>query len=249
MEAIVLGGGRNTGALKEVDPTPYEAGIRINNRPMVEYIIDVLEEMEEIETVLVVIPPGIIPPQKWTKVKIVAPGQSMMDSLIQAAQQVRSTDHVLVLASDIPFITMEAIRDFLDRCRQRPAEVYYSYVPKTAVLRKYPTTKRTYVRLKEATVTGGNVFLILPKILLKFKNRIEQAIALRKQPIKLCRMLGVKFMVKLITGQLRVAEIEARVEEILKVKGVGVRSLYPEIGVDVDKPSDLSLARVLLGKE
>ena len=97
MEAIVLGGGRNTGSLKDVDPTPYEAGIRINNRPMVEYIIEVLDEMEEIERVLVVIPPGIVSPQKWTKVKIVAPGESMIDSMVRAVQHTHTNDHVLAL--------------------------------------------------------------------------------------------------------------------------------------------------------
>ncbi|HHT06808.1 MAG TPA: NTP transferase domain-containing protein [Hydrogenispora sp.] len=248
MEAIVLGGGRNTGSLKDVDPTPYEAGIRINNRPMVEYIIEVLDEMEEIERVLVVIPPGIVSPQKWTKVKIVAPGESMIDSMVRAVQHTHTNDHVLVVASDIPFITKEAIRDFLDSCRRRPADVYYSFVPKAAVLKKYPSTKRTYVRLKEGVVTGGNILLIRPRLLLDLRDRIEQAISLRKHPLKLCRLLGFKFVVKLIAGQLGIGEIEARVGAIFNVNGAGIRSLYPEIGVDVDKPSDLSLARGLLGK-
>jgi len=249
MEAIVLGGGLNTGPLKAVGGTRYEAGIPINNRPMVEYIINVLEEMEEVEKVLVVIPDGIITPEKWRKVKILPPGERMIDSLIHAIQHAEPTAYVLVIASDIPFITKEAIRDFLANCRQRPAEIYYPFVPKTAVHAKYPSTKRTYVRLKEATVTGGNVFLIQPRILLAYRDRIEQAIALRKHPIKLCRMLGFKFLVKLLTGQLRVAEIEARVEEILQVRGAGILSLYPEIGVDVDKPRDLALARAILGQE
>jgi len=248
MEAIVLGGGRNTGALKSVDPTPYEAGIRINNRPMVEYVIEVLAGMEVINRILAVVPPGIVPAQKWTKVQIITPGESMIDSLIRAGQHTQTDDHVLVVASDIPFITQEAIRDFIDRCRRRPADVYYSFVPKAAVLAKYPSTKRTYVRLKEGVVTGGNIFLVRPKILLDLRDRIEQAFALRKQPLKLCRLLGIRFMVKLIAGQLGIEEIEARVGAIFNVKGAGIRSLYPEIGVDVDKPSDLSLARTLLGK-
>lgn len=249
MEAIVLGGGITSGAMKAVGGTLYEAGIPINNRPMVEYVIKVLEEMEEIEKVLVVIPPGIITAESWAKVEILPPGELMIDSLVQAVQYVRPADHVLVVASDIPLITKEAIRDFLARCRQRTAEVYYPFVPKRVVRAKYPTTKRTYVRLKEETVTGGNVFLVQPRILLAYRDRIEQAIALRKHPIKLCRLLGLNFLVKFFTGQLRVAEIEARVEEILQVRGAGILSLYPEIGVDVDKPSDLLLARSILAQE
>ncbi|NLM37665.1 MAG: NTP transferase domain-containing protein [Firmicutes bacterium] len=248
MEAIVLGGGRNTGALRNIDPHPYEAGIRIDGRPMVEYVIEVLAGMEEINRILVVIPPGIIPERKWAQVEMVEPGDSMIDSLLRAVQHTQRDGHVLVVASDIPFITREAIRDFIDHCRRRPADVYYSFVPKAVVLAKYPATKRTYVRLKEGVVTGGNIFLVRPKILLDFRDRIEQAFALRKQPLKLCRLLGIKFMVKLLAGQLGIDEIEARVGAILNVKGAGIRSGYPEIGVDVDKPSDLYLTRELLSK-
>jgi hypothetical protein len=98
-------------------------------------------------------------------------------------------------------------------------------------------------------VTGGNVFLIRPQVILKSRDRIEQAFALRKRPLQLSRLLGFKFLIKLLTGRLEVAEIEARVEEILGMKGAGILSLYPEIGVDVDKPSDLNLARALLAEE
>ena len=42
------------------------------------------------------------------------------------------------------------------------------------------------------------------------------------------------------------AEVEVRVEELIKLKGAGVVSLYPEIGIDVDKPSDLQFARAVL---
>ncbi|HBG17164.1 MAG TPA: hypothetical protein DDW93_10320, partial [Firmicutes bacterium] len=145
MEAIVLGGAANTGPIREVDDTPYEAGIKINNRPMVEFVLDVLEEMEEIQRIAVVVPEGIIDGDKWSKVKIVPPGVSMIDSLIQAVDYLHSDGHLLVLASDIPLITKEALRDFLANCAQKTADIYYSFVPKSVIEEKYPETKRTYV--------------------------------------------------------------------------------------------------------
>ena len=229
MEAIVLGGAANTGPIREVDDTPYEAGIKINNRPMVEFVLDVLEEMEEIQRIAVVVPEGIIDGDKWSKVKIVPPGVSMIDSLIQAVDYLHSDGHLLVLASDIPLITKEALRDFLANCAQKTADIYYSFVPKSVIEEKYPETKRTYVHLKEGIVTGGNVVLMEAKTIHTYKDRLQQAIALRKHPLKLCRLLGIKFLFKLMTGSLRVTEIESRVEEIVKVKGAGVISLFPEI--------------------
>ena len=74
---------------------------------------------------------------------------------------------------------------------------------------------------------------------------IEQAIAMRKKP-QLSRLLGVRFILKYILKQLSIEEIESRVEDVLQFRGVGVISPYPQVGIDVDKPSDLQLARRVL---
>lgn len=246
MEAIVLGGALNSGPIRAIDDTPYEAGIKINDRPMIEFVLDVLEAMDEIQKIAVVIPEGLIKEGKWSKVRLVPPGANMIDSLLQAVTYLQSNEHVLVLASDIPLITQEALRDFLLSCSQRKADIYYSFVPKVTVEQKYPKVKRTYVHLKDGIVTGGNIVLIEPQTIITYKERLRQAITLRKHPLKLCRLLGFGFLLKLLLGQLGVGEIESRVEEILKLKGAGIVSLYPEIGVDVDKASDLELVRSIL---
>ena len=173
------------------------------------------------------------------------PGATMIDSLLQAVNHLQSREHVLVLASDIPLITKEALRDFLSSCSQRQAAVYYPFVPKPAVEEKYPGVKRTYVHLKDNIVTGGNVILIEPQTIITHHQRLRQAFALRKHPFKLCRLLGFRFLFKLFRGQLEVEEIESRLRDP-QPKRSGDCSLYPEIGVDVDKPSDLELVRSIL---
>ena len=70
---------------------------------------------------------------------------------------------------------------------------------------------------------------------------IAQAVAMRKNPLKLSRLLGIKFIVKFLFNRLTLAEIEERVRLILGFRGVGVVSPYPEVGIDVDKPQDLAL--------
>jgi hypothetical protein len=170
----------------------------------------------------------------------------MVDSLLRALSRLNTDKHVLVLTSDIPLITPEALEDFLQQCVKREADIYYSFVPKEAIEEKYPGVHRTYVRLSDGTFTGGNVVLINPQVVLERGQRILQAVQLRKHPVKLCRMLGFKFLLKLMRGKLSVAEIEKRVGEILGFIGAGIVSNYPEVGVDVDKPSDLELAKAFL---
>lgn len=247
MDAVILGGAENSGALKNADSSRYEAGIRINGRPMVEYVISALEKVEEIERIVVVAPEDlVVASQNHSKLIAVAPGESMVDSLLQGLKALDTNRQVLVLTSDIPLITAEALKDFLSACRKREADLYYSFVPKTAVEERYQGVSRTYVHLKDGVFTGGNVMLVDPQVILSHWRRIFQAVQLRKEPLKLCRLFGYRFFLKLVCGQLTVAEIEGRVEEILKIKGAGIVSFFPEIGIDVDKPSDLELAQALL---
>ena len=250
MDAIILAGAKNTGPLKGCSNSPYEAGIEIAGRPMVELVVEALLKVKRVDRIVVVVPEGILSPDLEREIwKAVLPGETMVDSLLAAFEALEPDEPVLVVTSDIPLITPEAVDDFLDRCGRRSAEVYYSFVSKEVNERKYPGVQRTYVRLKDGTFTGGNIILIHPRVVREHRKRLIQAVALRKQPFKLCRLLGLRFFVKLLFGRLTVGEIERRVERILHLRGAGIVSPYPEVGIDVDKPSDLELARKALANQ
>ncbi|HPQ10532.1 MAG TPA: hypothetical protein PLQ98_04325, partial [Bacillota bacterium] len=65
---------------------------------------------------------------------------------------------------------------------------------------------------------------------------------------KIVKLLGLRFLVKFITKSLSIEEIEQRAEEILGFKAKAIISTYPEIGIDVDKPSDLYLMENLFAE-
>jgi|SRR5690554_1336012 GTP:adenosylcobinamide-phosphate guanylyltransferase len=249
MDAVILGGAENSGSLKKSAGARYEAQIEITGRPMIDFVVAALDKLECIDRVVVVAAEEVAAGLKGKKIwKVVSPGPDMVESLHRALQSFRGEGggYVLVLSSDIPLITVEALRDFLQQCQEREADIYYSLVPRQAIEERFAGVQRTYVRLKDGTFTGGNVVLINPEAILSYSDYLRQAIQLRKHPLKLCRLLGIKFFLKFLAGRLTVSEIEVRVEELIKLKGAGVVSLYPEIGIDVDKPSDLQFARAIL---
>lgn len=249
MDAVILGGAENSGALKKSDGSRYEAQIEITGRPMIDFVLAALEKLESIDRVVVVATEEVAAGLKGEKIwRIVPPGVNMVESLNRALQFFRPGEFVLVLSSDIPLITTEALRDFLQQCRRKEADIYYSLVPRQVIEERFKGVQRTYIRLKDGTFTGGNVVLINPGAVLAHRDYLHQAVQLRKHPFKLCRLLGIKFFLKFLGGRLTVAEIEMRVEELLKLKGAGVVSLHPEIGIDVDKPSDLKFAQTVLEK-
>lgn len=245
VDAIVLAGAANTGRLQEVSSAASEAMIPVCGRPMVWYVIKALVESERIRRVIVVGPPELAALRFGEphdgRILYLPSGQSMIENLMRAVDHVRDQERVLVVTSDIPLLTKEAVADFLDRCRSVDADVYYSIVSRETNEAAYPGVQRTYVTLKEGTFTGGNVALVAPSALMRGRRMIEQAYVLRKKPVKLARLLGLRFLVKLALRRLSVSEIEQRVADILGCRGVAVESPYPEVGIDVDKPSDLAL--------
>lgn len=243
MNAIILAGALNNGALSKVCDVKYEAEIDIAGKPMVEYVIDALSEVAAIENVVLV----TFASEKLSRLKdkvyyLVEPGKTLIDSLSNALTALHSNQPVLVVSADVPMLTREAVEDFLARCQTDKGDVYYPFVSKEENERKYPGVRRTYVKLQEGEFTGGNLVLLSPQAIQDNLNLLRQAVSLRKKPFKLCKMLGFRYLMKMVGGKLSIDEIEKKVQTMLGFKAIGVCSPYPEVGVDVDKPSDWELA-------
>ena len=108
---------------------------------------------------------------------------------------------------------------------------------------RFPDIKRTYASLRDGTFTGGNLFLVRREIISRCLSKAEEFVKLRKSPTALARMVGLGMLLKYFLGQLTIAEAERRVSKIVGAKGCAVISDYPEVGVDVDKASDLEIAK------
>lgn len=249
MNAIILAGAVNSGALRKVSQEQYEAEIKIAGRSMLDYVLQALRSISSVQRIIVVGPQSLISADMHDQnCSIVECGDSWEDSLMNGLNALKSEGPVLLVTSDIPLITKDALEDFLRRCRSRKADVYYSFVSKDVNEKKYPGVQRTYVKLREGVFTGGNLALILPKVIRENFEMFKKASAMRKKPIQLCSLLGWKCLIKLVCGRLSIREIEERVAKKFHFTAVGVASPYPEVGIDVDKPSDLKLAREVLSK-
>lgn len=245
MDVVILAGADNHGPLKECAGETYEALIAINGRPMVEYVVRAVLRARCTGRVAVVGPKEALDPILRDKVyQVVQRGNSLVENILLGIKALEPVStKVLLVTSDIPMISPEAIEDFVEQCSASRADIYYPIVRREANEQKYPGVHRTYVHLKEGVFTGGNMVVMEPAVVRDCYDLLEQAVMLRKKPVQLSRMLGLKFIVKLLLRQLSIREIEKRVHLMLGFVGVGIISSYPEVGIDVDKPSDLDLAR------
>ncbi|NLG83628.1 MAG: NTP transferase domain-containing protein [Firmicutes bacterium] len=247
MDVIVLAGAKNDGPLRAVSQSPFEAGIAVGGRSLLDYVVGSLARVRGLDRVVVVGPPETLTPELRKVVwRIVSPGEGMVENLRRGLAALAPQDKVLVITADIPLITPEAIEDFLARCREREADVYYPVVERETIEARFPGAKRTYANLREGTFTGGNIILLSPAVFARHEKTIELAVALRKNTFGMARLLGLFCLFKLLLGRLSITEIERRVEKTMRFKGAAVVTPYAEIGIDVDKPSDLALVRKVL---
>lgn len=249
VDAIVLAGSSNDGPLKECSEVRYEALIPIGAKIMVQYVVEALLGCHKVRRVLVVGPVAELSPYlKGERVSIIKAPGGIMENIEAGLMNCLEAERVLLVTSDIPMLTTRAINDFLELCGDMNADLYYPIISKRVVESKFPTTRRTYVNLKEGVFTGGNLFLINPAVFKKCVENGQKIINLRKSPFGLCRLIGFGFVLKFLMHSLTINEAEQKVSALLgRIKGIVVMSKYPEVGVDVDKPSDLALVLRTLG--
>ncbi|MZP29282.1 NTP transferase domain-containing protein [Heliobacterium undosum] len=245
MDALVLAAGPNNGRLRSCHEASMEALIPIGRRPMVDYVVQALRHCREIDRIVVVGPLTLSDYYlEDHRVTVVAGGKDPIESLqCGLAALAVPADQLLVVTGDLPLLTPQVLEAFLHACRSREGDVFYPVVRREDCERRYPDVRRTYVRLQEGWVTGGNLFLVRPAVIPRALTRARRFVRLRKSPLALSRLLGWPFLIRFLLRQLTITQVEARVSELFHLRAVGVLSNSPELGIDVDKPSDLELVR------
>jgi GTP:adenosylcobinamide-phosphate guanylyltransferase len=245
--ALILAGSKERGPLEIVSKVDNKALIMINSKPVIEYIVDALNNSENIDQILVVGPKNELNPYIGKKVEeILNPGNSILENMEIGLNFFNSADNLLLSTSDIPLITPQAIDEFIKICVKRDAFIGYPIIEKKNIIKKYPNTKRTYIKMKQGIICGGNIAFFKPEVFYQKKEIIKELFDNRKSTWKYAKILGFKFIFKFLFKTLTFKDIEKRVSEIVGYKSIAVQVTYPEIMIDLDKPSDLKLIRKCL---
>lgn len=236
VDAIILAGeGKNI-----VEDLATKALIVIHGKPMIEYVIDSLKGSGCIDRIVIVGPKGPLCKVIGQKVDMIIESEgTIINNLKRGMEFLNCEKHVVACTCDIPMVSAEAIKDFIDCCMEVRVDIGYPIIDKCLNDIKYPDVKRTYVKLKDGIYTGGNIVYINPFIM---KDCYEAAIELvgnRKNPLKMARFFGFSILFKLFMGFLSVADVEKRVVKLFGISARAIKTSYPEIGNDVDKIDDI----------
>ncbi len=242
------------GSGKAVDPLAESAGvlnksfIPIHGRPLLSYVLDALAATPAVDKIIVVGPAAELDAlrREGYRIQIVDECDSMLNNVANALKHADPNRLCLVITGDIPLLNRAALEEFLNLCEPYDGDLYYPVLSEETCLRSYPDTKRTYVVLKEGPVTGGNIGLVNPAWYKNKKDSLELFISYRKKPLKLLRILPLKLALKYFLKQLSLADLEHHISLLLEMKAYAVTCRSAEIGLDVDKVSDLEQVKKLI---
>lgn len=246
--AVVLAGGRPDAAMSGGALPKAFAPLR--GRSMVEFVLAALRRTSRVGRIVLVGPRDLPAGVAGGVDDAVVEQGGLLENLAAGFAGLDPAAPVLAVAADLPLLTPETIGAFVDAALATDADLRYAVVPRADVERAYPGVRKTFVRLRDGVFTGGSAFLITPRAFARARPMIERAIAARKRPWRLARLLGVSTLLGLATGRLRIDALEARVEEITGIRARAVICRDAEIAVDADRPEDLvMLARCLAARD
>jgi molybdopterin-guanine dinucleotide biosynthesis protein A len=247
IDAVVLAGGPRDDVARLQPGAPNKAFVEIGERSLVGRVLAALRGAPSIGRLVVVAPPNMKEHRDLVLADELRPdGVQIADSLRNGLAGFQPQADVLIVASDLPVLTPEAVDDYVSRLNVLAAEIVYGCVEKSVHVRRFPDVPHTWARMRDGTFCGAGIVAMKPRALPLLERFIERLGAARKHPLRLASFFGWDMLARFAIGRLTIAAAEARAARIL---GAPVRALispYPETAVNVDRPSDVALARRLV---
>jgi GTP:adenosylcobinamide-phosphate guanylyltransferase len=249
MHAIITAGGipGSKEPLYEMTHGGYKAMLDIHGKPMIQWVLDALNESRQIEQIVVVGLPPITDLTSQRPLTLVAGQGDMLKNIIAGAQEVLRLDpnatRALIVSSDIPTITPEMVDWMVAKVEETEHDLYYNVIQRKDMEKRFPNSRRTYIHLKELELCGGDFNAIRLSLVNQSSDLWKRIIEARKDPLKQASLLGYSTLIFLLLRQLSITEAEEVVGKRLNVKGRAILCPFPEMGMDVDKPFQLEIIR------
>jgi GTP:adenosylcobinamide-phosphate guanylyltransferase len=255
MDAIVTAGGipQPGEPLYEYTLGASKAMLDVAGKPMIQWVIDALEGAQTIDGIVII---GLPPESeiKSTKVTARIPNQGGMVDNIRSGvntvlEQKPDSNRVLIVSSDIPTITAEMVDWVVNKALETDLEAYYNVIERGVMEKRFPGSKRSYTRLRDVEVCGGDMNLIKTSLVTHNPELWNKLVAARKNVFKQAALIGYDTLFLLI---FRLVDLDGAVKKAtkrLKLTGKAILCPYAEVGMDVDKPFQLELVRADLAQK
>jgi len=253
MDAIIIAGHTpgKTDALLEYARVENKALIPIAGKPMIRWVSDALARSQHVTRLVIVGLDASCGVDFGPKPIVFVPDQGRLMKNVwaggrRAIQDTPNRDRILVCACDIPLITTEIVDDHIAAMTATMHDLYYTIVDRETMRARFPTSRRTYTRLRDGVFCGGDLNMASGKVLETNQELWDDLLEARKSALRQVQRVGLGTLFRFVTRTLSIADAERRAEKILGLKARAVRTPHAEIGMDVDKPFQLDIVRAEL---
>lgn len=244
---IVLAGGPPDEVAALQPGTPNKAFVNVAGKPLVQRTLEALRASPSVGRIIVVAPADAHgSPALRLADETRQDGTRIRDSLTNGLRDLPPGGDVLISASDLPVLSIDCIETFLRDAIAADADLTYAILEKRIHMARFPDVPHTWAHMKDGTFCGGGFITLRPRVWPRLAEVIEQLGAARKNPLRLASLFGKRTLLKFALRQLPIAQAEARAGQIIGAKVRAIPSNYPEMAVNVDRPTDIPLAEHLI---
>lgn len=254
MKAIVAAGGTVSAEdpLYSFTQGKPKALLQLGKRTMLEHVVAALHQSRLVESILVTglqeeeatglsLPSvlGFLPDQGGLI-------PNLREGILWFRERSPSEELVLICSADVPALSGEIVDAYLESCRPYDCIAYYTIVTRQTMEKRFPNSRRTFVKLKGHEIAGGDLTLVQSRIVDTDDELWNAIFDARKHAWQLARIVGPMTILKLLFRQLRLSDIEDLATRLLGAPVRVVNSPYPEVAMDVDKPEQVATLRKML---
>lgn len=243
--AVILASGKVEKGILAARNQRNRALIPFNGKPMYRYVVDALKAAKVSEIIIV---GHDIPKANEGEYRVVPGDRTLTQSLHNGCEATHFTD-LLVCTVDLPFLTGEAVTDFMDEANETGKELCYGAVELACCHEAYPGLKRTHITFDDGmTLTGGNLVYLKKRCLDRLLPRLEYLYQRRKNLVALGRIFGWGTVGAIIASKCRNPRwlnketLVSKASKIFSIDAGLIISSHPCIATDVDNNFQLDIA-------
>ena len=148
---------------------------------------------------------------------------------------------LLYLTSDIPFVTAQAVGEFVQRSASY--SVTMPLAKHEVYVHRFPSAPEHVVELGGERVANGNVFFVAPEAIEPLQSWATRFFAARKSKLGMAKLLGPGLLLRFVFGKLTIGAIERKAVRTLGMQVAAIRDAAPELCYDVDTLDEYLYAR------
>lgn len=153
-----------------------------------------------------------------------------------------ATEPLLLLSSDLPFVTGAPVAEFVERARAARVELALPLARGSDYEHAFPGAPPHLTRLGDERVANGSVVYFAAGVAPKVLSVSQQFFDARKSLLRMAVLLGPGLLLRFAARRLRIEHLEARAQRVLGIRAGAIRDASPSLCFDIDTIDDYRYA-------